>query len=246
MRGLTRRGYTTAEMSTALWLALLALAAGPGAITTDVIPPGQEALVEKMFPVSVPDAPGCERGDIEIKRATIELSVVCPAGTWSITLHHVDVAEGLDGDRVVTERFVVVRDKGADAAMFAEFEKRIRAHEKEFRWTAAARTRSERPSDLPSPGKVEGRKDDPLFPRYREGFALFQDQKHVEAFDHFLKMGREHPEYAGVLGMLVANLAPRMLRGIGSEGMLLAADGADGTVSLLTLDKDVPPGSRIR
>jgi len=82
------------------------------------------------------------------------------------------------------------------------------------------------------------------------------DRLYIVSLDDGSKNGRtvcaglrDHYEAEDLIGrsvIIVANLAPRMLRGIGSEGMLLAADGADGTVSLLTLDKDVPPGSRIR
>ena len=45
--------------------------------------------------------------------------------------------------------------------------------------------------------------------------------------------------------IVVANLAPVTLRGILSEGMILAA-GADAIVGLSALDRDVPPGTRIR
>ena len=44
----------------------------------------------------------------------------------------------------------------------------------------------------------------------------------------------------------VANLEPRKLRGITSEGMLLAADDGNGNVKLLTIDGDIIPGSKIR
>jgi methionyl-tRNA synthetase len=45
--------------------------------------------------------------------------------------------------------------------------------------------------------------------------------------------------------VLVANLAPATLRGIQSNGMVLAASH-EGTMSLLTLDRDVPPGSKVK
>jgi len=45
--------------------------------------------------------------------------------------------------------------------------------------------------------------------------------------------------------VLVANLAPRKMRGLESQGMLLAAE-ADGKVSLLQPDQDLPPGAPIR
>jgi methionyl-tRNA synthetase len=58
----------------------------------------------------------------------------------------------------------------------------------------------------------------------------------------------EHYEPAALVGrkvVVVANLQPAMLMGIESNGMVLAAS-AEGTVSLLTLDKDVPSGSRVK
>jgi len=44
--------------------------------------------------------------------------------------------------------------------------------------------------------------------------------------------------------VVVANLEPRFLMGIESQGMLLAASGEDGPV-LLVPDKDAEPGSTI-
>ena len=44
----------------------------------------------------------------------------------------------------------------------------------------------------------------------------------------------------------VANLAPRELRGVLSEGMILAADDGDGNVRLLTPDGEITPGSTVR
>jgi methionyl-tRNA synthetase len=53
-------------------------------------------------------------------------------------------------------------------------------------------------------------------------------------------------ELVGKKIAVVANLEPRKLRGILSHGMLLAASNEDkSSVVLLTLDKDIPNGSRI-
>lgn len=46
--------------------------------------------------------------------------------------------------------------------------------------------------------------------------------------------------------MVVANLKPAKLRGIISEGMLLAADGPSGEAQVVFLPQDAKPGSRIR
>lgn len=46
--------------------------------------------------------------------------------------------------------------------------------------------------------------------------------------------------------VLVANLKPAKMRGIMSEGMLLAADGPDGEAQVVFLPADAVPGARIR
>jgi methionyl-tRNA synthetase len=48
--------------------------------------------------------------------------------------------------------------------------------------------------------------------------------------------------------ILVANLAPRRIRGVTSHGMILAADAEEtgGGVALLSPDQELPPGSRVR
>jgi len=58
----------------------------------------------------------------------------------------------------------------------------------------------------------------------------------------------EHYDPASLVGrkvVIVANLQPATLMGVESNGMVLAASHED-TVSLLTLDKDVPSGSRVK
>ncbi len=44
--------------------------------------------------------------------------------------------------------------------------------------------------------------------------------------------------------VIAANLEPRMMMGLESQGMLLAAD--DGSPVLLRPDREVPPGSEVR
>lgn len=46
--------------------------------------------------------------------------------------------------------------------------------------------------------------------------------------------------------IVLANLKPATIRGVVSQGMLLAADDGKGGVSLLTVDRDIEPGSRVR
>lgn len=59
---------------------------------------------------------------------------------------------------------------------------------------------------------------------------------------------RAHYEPAALVGrqiVVVANLEPAVLRGVDSQGMLLAAAGGERTV-LLRPDEPVPPGTAVR
>ena len=46
--------------------------------------------------------------------------------------------------------------------------------------------------------------------------------------------------------VFVANLEPRKLRGVMSEGMLLAADDGEGNVKLISIDGEISVGSLVR
>ncbi len=60
---------------------------------------------------------------------------------------------------------------------------------------------------------------------------------------------RGHYDPATLVGrniIVVTNLAPRMMRGLESNGMLLAASNADHSrVILLTTDADIEPGAAV-
>jgi len=53
-------------------------------------------------------------------------------------------------------------------------------------------------------------------------------------------------EMTGKSVVFVANLKPRKLRGVISEGMMLAADDGQGGVKLVTIDGDIATGSQVR
>lgn len=52
-------------------------------------------------------------------------------------------------------------------------------------------------------------------------------------------------DLVGKLVILVDNMEPATIRGVQSQGMVLAAQGPDG-VSVLTTDRPVPSGSPVR
>jgi len=61
-----------------------------------------------------------------------------------------------------------------------------------------------------------------------------------------LKGHYEASELEGLNVVFVANLEPRKLRGIMSEGMILAADDGEGGVKVLTTEGEIGSGSRVR
>ena len=58
-----------------------------------------------------------------------------------------------------------------------------------------------------------------------------------------------YPEPERLIGkqmLFVINLAPRMIRGFESQGMLMAVDGIDGTPVFLVADQQALPGAKVR
>lgn len=57
------------------------------------------------------------------------------------------------------------------------------------------------------------------------------------------------PEYEKLVGkqvLYIVNLEPRMIKGIESQGMLMAIDGKDGAPVFLTPEVEVNSGSKVR
>ena len=61
-----------------------------------------------------------------------------------------------------------------------------------------------------------------------------------------LKGHYDASELEGLDVVFVANLEPRKLRGVMSEGMILAADDGDGRVKVLTTEGEIHSGARVR
>lgn len=58
-----------------------------------------------------------------------------------------------------------------------------------------------------------------------------------------------YPEPSVLVGTkrpFATNIAPRMIKGYESDGMILAASDEEGRFSLLSPDRDVPSGAKIR
>ena len=58
-----------------------------------------------------------------------------------------------------------------------------------------------------------------------------------------------YPDYESLVGkkvLYVTNLEPRIIRGVRSEGMLMAVDGPDGKPRFLVAEGNVEPGASVR
>ncbi|MBV6458075.1 MAG: Methionine--tRNA ligase [Fimbriimonadaceae bacterium] len=60
-----------------------------------------------------------------------------------------------------------------------------------------------------------------------------------------IRKSYEPKDLIGRQVIVVANLAPRKMRGTESQGMILAADGPDGTAILLTPEQEAPEGTSV-
>ncbi len=90
--------------------------------------------------------------------------------------------------------------------------------------------------------------------------------EYIEGADKLLKlsvdMGEETPRQilsgirlyfedpiqalTGITCGFVANLEPRVIRGLESQGMILGVSDTDGNFSLLTIDSKILPGTRVK
>ncbi|MCR5595631.1 MAG: methionine--tRNA ligase [Lachnospiraceae bacterium] len=60
-----------------------------------------------------------------------------------------------------------------------------------------------------------------------------------------IKASYSPDELVGKKVVVLVNLKPREIAGMMSEGMILSAEGADGSLSLLTIDRDMPAGAEV-
>ena len=53
-------------------------------------------------------------------------------------------------------------------------------------------------------------------------------------------------ELVGKTCVFAANLAPRIIKGLESNGMIIAASTEDGAFALMVPEKDIPPGTKLK
>jgi tetratricopeptide (TPR) repeat protein len=173
-----------------------------------VIPPGQEALILALLGDGE-DLAGCRHESAAVEQTHVRASYRC--GDRSVPVHlrsADDPAAPPTAER--TAQFAVVVGEGAPPGFAAAVAASVRAHEGPWRWgvgldpaTAAAQ---------PPPPVDEGSPAGRVSPEYERKYWILQellrDQRHAEATELCIELARENDRFGGILGLLVANLAP--------------------------------------
>ena len=182
-----------------------------------VVPPGQEKQLGAMVGVGDVVFPGpCRLGSATIVKSVVRLTYRCGKATLPLLLHpptYKGVALGK------TQKFVIAVGKTDEvtAAVPKGFIEALSAHiqksEARWHWMKVQGDHQAAESHmLPTPTAAAAPAGQALDPRHVEmferGAALYRVQKHAEALQIFLELARENNRFGGVLGMIVANLAP--------------------------------------
>ncbi len=163
-----------------------------------VIPPGQEAVVQAMLALPLPDA--CVLKNVQISAAVIHAEIQCGEATANVDLTH-----PLDTPQAPfhTENFAVSATGNPPASLLPALAAHIKSHEADFHWQVIAEQpkrpplRTEQPADMTAS----------QWAAMQKGEALYVAQKMPEAYEVFVNLARETTA-TGVLGMVVATLAP--------------------------------------
>lgn len=184
-----------------------------------VVPPGQERQLGLMVGVGKVVFPGvCQLDSATIVKSVIRLSYRCGGDRAPVKLM-LHPPEHQGEALAKTEKFVLTRgpDSAAQGPLPGGFLEaltdRIRAHEARWHWMKVKGDHQAAQSHLlPTPPKTAAAPTQVLDPNhvsmFEAGAALYREQKHAEALALFLDLARQNNRFGGVLGMIVANLAP--------------------------------------
>jgi tetratricopeptide (TPR) repeat protein/lysophospholipase L1-like esterase len=196
---------------TPLALVLFALPASAmaSAAGSQVIPPGQEALVTALAHAPLG---GCRLEGGAIRETRVELSFACRDRAVRIDLAHPSAAAGA---LATTRKFALVGSGSVPVprALVRALAARLGTVEGPWKWVTAKPARSAPDGGRSTPVAPAVAAAPPASGRpprlehaYRRGFELYRDRRFEEALSAFLALAREDPGH-GVLGMVVAALA---------------------------------------
>lgn len=195
------------------------------ATTELAIPPGQEALLERMLGDGVPLPGGCRLETATVDRSVVRARYACAEGaSVPLELHPAaaDVAA-----RQTTAQFAIAAPEGPGAAdpetgaaavrdaLVAAVATLVRANEAQFRWTQVNRPPAGALDGVGAEESFAGTLDHaaPAHPqteaerRMARIEELYELDRNAEAYAMAVELAREDPAHPGVLGMIVSNLA---------------------------------------
>ncbi len=150
----------------------------------------------------------------------------------------------------------------ASKAAAASHESQVTSHESPASGHESPAGATTAPAAAPAPGAPKITIED--FAKVELRVGVIKSAERIQGADKLLKLlvdiGDEvrqilagialaysPEELIGRKVVIVANLAPRKMRGLESNGMLLAASaGADGKPVLCTFAEDIPPGAKVK
>jgi tetratricopeptide (TPR) repeat protein len=206
-------------------IGVVLLGGGAAASASPVIPPGQEQLLGQMLGINEVLADGCKLDTAEVKLSQVEVKYDCAGGARRLVLRHPSSSEP---SLAKTAAFAIGDGGGATAALVDAVLSRATPRQAGFRWITPERAKTEPVAPhAPPPGEApRDPREAELRDRYLKGFELFKERRHEEALAYFLEMARANADYSGVLGMVVANLAPTKLDAAKVAEYVRAAEAA--------------------
>lgn len=196
-----------------------------------VIGPEMEPVVAALVGKGQGPLDGCTLASVRIERDHIVVKCACAGVEHTIELLHLDRAPA---GGVRTAKFALAAPATATVpvppTLLEALRVRVAAGEGPFAWTGSRSATAEPifPQAPSRPGEIRARTpaEAELAAEYERGFKMFVERRHPEALTHFLAMAKRAPEYSGVLGMVVANLAPTQPTSARVQELVAAAAAA--------------------
>ncbi len=174
--------------------------------------PGQEKLMAEILGRGASDLPGgCAFESARIMRARIEASYRCEGKAEKVGLLLVHPDSPVETS-AVSAKFKVKAEDPAHEALAAAVAARAKEREARWHWMRVLGGEPDGGGVGPTPPSPDAPEGDgvsgEMIQRFQKMVDLFHLGKHAEALELALAVARENPRFAGILGHVVANLAP--------------------------------------
>ena len=196
----------------ALLLSSLLVSSQAAAIDYYAAAPGQEKLMAEILGRGASGLPGgCAFESARIMKAQIEASYRCEGKAEKVGLLLVHPDSPVE-TTAVSAKFKVKAKDAADEALAAAVAARAKEREARWHWMRVLGGEPEGGGVAPTPPSPDAPEGDgvsgEMIQRFQKMVDLFHLGKHAEALELAVAVARENPRFAGILGHVVANLAP--------------------------------------